>query len=184
MSDFDLGENETQLDFYLKRRAISSGDELVLTDRRLVVMTPGGEESYALNKLALVRAGFAFSGRAITRGIILIIIGLLIGWLLPRTDHVLARYIQQSAQRAPAAADADDGPDVLATIATQARRLYQPLRIVGILLIIYGLIRAVIGIFGKTSLIVGYANGEMVYAVRGRDRELLRFGREAARRLQ
>ncbi|HET7635855.1 MAG TPA: hypothetical protein VFK51_14130, partial [Burkholderiales bacterium] len=106
MSDFDLGENETQLDFYLKRRAVSSGDELVLTDRRLVVITPGGEESYALNKLALVRAGFAFSSRAITRGIILIIIGLLIGWLLPRTDHVLARYIQQSAQRAPAAADA------------------------------------------------------------------------------
>jgi hypothetical protein len=83
VSDFDLGENETQLDFYLKRRAVGSGDELVLTDRRLVVVTPGGEESYALNKLALVRTGFAFSTRAITRGIILIIIGLLIGWLLP-----------------------------------------------------------------------------------------------------
>jgi hypothetical protein len=180
--DFDLGENETQLDFYLKRRAIGSGDELILTDRRLMVLTPDGEESYALDKLALVRTGFAFSTRAITRGIILIIIGLLIGWLLPRTDHMLTHYIQQSAQHS--SADADDGPDVLASIATQVRRLYQPLRIVGILLIIYGVLRAIIGIFGKTSFVVGYSNGEMVYAVRGRDRELLRFGREAARHLQ
>lgn len=181
MSDYDLGENETQLDFYLKRRMASAGDELVLTDRRLIVLTHNGEESYALNKLALVRAGFAFSGQAIARGIICIIIGLLIGWLLPRTDHLLAHYVQQSAQHP--SADADENPDILASIATQARKLYQPLRIVGILLIIYGLLRAIVGIFGKTSLTVGYSNGEMAYAVRGRDRELLRFGRETARHL-
>lgn len=164
------------------------GETAVLTDRRVVVGDGTDEQSFALGQIAVIRTRFERSIREIVRGAVFIVVAMfLIAASTPARTFLLnyGTRLETTIQReqaveggglAGAIGAVQQGLNLLADVAGA-------LPILGWLLILLGLVRIVLGMFGRTVVTIFAGSGEFEFFRRGRRRELADFAREVGKHL-
>jgi hypothetical protein len=149
-------------------------DVALLTDRRLIVAGRNFENSFALAQVGLVRSAFRRSSREIAIGAAIVLAGLLLLAIAGPLRTVLAAQIASFDSAGAESA----GAMLAASLLRGARTVVGYLPLAGFALGALGLVRAAIGVLGRTTVSVHAGGGELEYSRRGRDRALEAFVRE------
>ncbi|MCG6874013.1 MAG: hypothetical protein LJE97_02875 [Betaproteobacteria bacterium] len=160
----------------------------VLTDRRVVVGDGDDEQSFALGQIAAVRTRFERSMREIARGALFIFVAMILIAVSSPARTFLLNYgtkLEPTIQREQAA---EGGGLAGALIAVQQglnllADVAGALPILGWVLIVLGLVRIMLGAFGRTVVTIFAGSGEFEFYRRGRRRDLADFAREIGKHL-
>ena len=165
------------------------GDETaVLTDRRLVVGGAGGERSFALGQIAMVRAHFERSRRDIVRGGVLLAVAVIL-FLVAGPGRTFLLNMGTSLEPTARQEQTVEGGGLASAVRLVQRGLDAVAAVVGalpllaVLLLIVGGVRIAFGVIGRTVVTICAGVGEFELARRGRRPELEEFAREVGQRL-
>ncbi len=161
----------------------------VLTDRRLVVGSGGGERSFALGQIAMVQAHFERATGEIVRGVVFVLIAAILFAVAGPARTVLlnlgtrlepAAQHEQTAEEGGGLAGAvravQGGLDGLAAAA-------RVLPLLALVLLGIGGARIALGVVGRTVVTIHAGGGAFEFARRGRRPALEEFARELGQRL-
>jgi len=165
-----LADDESPLLTYYFRGHSDDRNTSVLTNRRLVVIYRGLEESFPLSKITAVRVQFQRSILCVILGIVFMLSAIGGGVALQKTSSALQEVSTQSRNSPrPPPADLSAQADMILTIAPILEWVLIPLVLLTSCWLVY------FGWRGQTGMQVTYFAGEKTYAVAGRDAKLMEF---------